>query len=129
MNQKAALSALEKLVMDYIWAHPRSSAAACRDGMASFRPLKENTIRTLLQRLETKGYVRHETEGRTFFYSAMEARTSIAAQAVRQVIDRFCGGSVEELLLGMVDHDIVDRQELQELSRKIAAAKKEKPRG
>src|SRR5688500_736613 len=51
MSRKA-LSGLEQLVMDYVWAHPRSSAAACRDGIAGSRPLKENTVRTLLQRLE-----------------------------------------------------------------------------
>jgi BlaI family penicillinase repressor len=124
MSRKA-LSALEQLVMDYVWAHPRTSASACRDGIAATRPLKENTVRTLLQRLEAKGYVRHDTDGRTFLYSAVEPRTSIAAQAVRQIIDRFCGGSVEELLAGMVAHDVVDRRELEEFSRKIAAKKKE----
>lgn len=88
------------------------------------RPLKETTVRTLFQRLETKGYVRHEVEGRTYVYRAVEARKNVAAQAVRQIVDRFCGGSLEEMLVGLVDNDMVSREELQHLARKIASKKR-----
>ena len=118
------LSDLEQLVMDYVWQHPDSTVAACRDGLASTRPLKETTVRTLFQRLETKGYVTHKLDGRTFLYRAAEARKNVAAQAVRQIVDRFCGGSLEELLVGLVDNDVVSRKELQQLARKIAAGKR-----
>jgi predicted transcriptional regulator len=47
-------------------------------------------------------------------------------RAVRQIIDRFCGGSVQELLVGMVENEILDRQELQELARKLATRKPSK---
>jgi hypothetical protein len=42
------------------------------------------------------------------------------------LIDRFCGGSVERLLIGMVDNNIVDQQELQRLAQRIAQRKSEK---
>ena len=126
MTQKP-LSGLEQLVMDYVWSHPRCTADACREGLvASSRLLKDSTVRTLLQRLETKGYVAHEVNGRTYEYEACRARESVAAHAVKQIIDRFCGGSVEELLVGMVDNDFVDRRELERLLRKIALKKKGK---
>jgi predicted transcriptional regulator len=121
------LSALEQLVMDYVWAHPDCTADACREALAaSSRELKESTVRTLLRRLEDKGYLTHQVEGRTYLYRAREARHTVAAQAVKQVMDRFWGGSVEQLLTGMVDNDFVDRKELERLAQKIAAKKKER---
>jgi BlaI family transcriptional regulator, penicillinase repressor len=121
------LSGLEQTLMDYIWSHAGCTAEACREALsANSRALKESTVRTLLHRLELKGYVTHEVEGRTYIYRAWQPRQSFAAQAVKQIVDRFCGGSVEQLLAGMVDNDVVDRAELERMVRKIASKKKER---
>jgi predicted transcriptional regulator len=82
--------------------------------------MKDSTIRTVLRRLEEKGYVRHEVEGRTFIYKAVDRRQNVAARAVKNIIDRFCGGSAEELVLGMVDNEVLDHRQLERLARKIA---------
>jgi len=117
---------VEQLVMDYVWTHGPSSAEACREALVSSRPMKDSTIRTVLRRLEEKGYVTHETEGRTFIYSASDARQNVAVRAVKGIIDRFCGGSAEQLLLGMVDNAVLNRKQLERLARKIAAKEGEK---
>jgi BlaI family penicillinase repressor len=85
--------------------------------------MKESTARTILKRLEDKGYARHRVEGRTNIYSGIEARANVAARAVERLIDRLYGGSVEELLVGMVDNEVVDSTELSNLARKIARRK------
>jgi BlaI family transcriptional regulator, penicillinase repressor len=106
--------------MDYIWTHGPSSAEACREGLASSRPMKDSTIRTVLRRLEEKGYVTHEIQGRTFIYKASDVRQNVAVRAVKGIIDRFCGGSAEQLVLGMVDNAVLNRKQLERLARKIA---------
>ena len=72
--------------------------------------MKDSTIRTVLRRLEAKGYVGHELEGRTFIYRAAEARENVAARAVKHIIDRFCDGSAEQLVMGMVDSECSGRK-------------------
>jgi BlaI family transcriptional regulator, penicillinase repressor len=114
------LGEVEQVVMDYVWQNGPCTAEACREAIAPERPMKESTIRTILRRLEAKGYVSHTLEGRTFIYRAAEARENVAVRAVKHIIDRFCDGSAEQLLLGMVDHDVVDRKDLERLARKIA---------
>jgi len=114
------LGEVEQSVMDYIWAHGPSTAEACREALASSRPMKDSTIRTVLRRLEEKGYLSHAVERRTFIYKAADARQNVAVRAVKSIIDRFCGGSAEELLLGMVDGDVLNRQQLERMARKIA---------
>ena len=88
-------------LMDHVWTHGPISAEACRKALRATWPMKDSTIRTVLRRLEEKGYVRHTVEGRAFLYRAAERRASVATRAVKHIIDRFCGGSAEELLIGM----------------------------
>jgi len=114
------LGEVEQSVMDYVWTNGPCTAEACREALASDRPMKESTIRTILRRLEAKGYVSHTLEGRTFIYRAAEARENVAVRAVKHIIDRFCDGSAEQLLLGMVDQDVLGRKDLERLARKIA---------
>ena len=123
---KKNLSNLEQLVMDVLWKRGSSTAEEVRLALEKKHFMKESTARTILKRLEDKGYVRHRVEGRTNIYSGMEERANVAARAVQRVLDKLYGGSVEELLVGMVDNEVVDGQELANLARKIARRKSEK---
>jgi BlaI family transcriptional regulator, penicillinase repressor len=117
---KKNLSNLEHLVMDVLWKRGPSTAEEVRVALEKRHFMKESTARTILKRLEDKGYARHRVEGRTNIYSGVEPRGNVAARAVQRVIDKLYGGSVEELLVGMVDNEVVDSQELATLARKIA---------
>ena len=121
MFNTRTLSRLEQTIMDFVWSKPSVTAESVREGID--RPLKDSTVRTVLRRLEEKGFVQHEVDGRTYVYRATGARTHAAASAVRQIIDRFCGGSVEQLLLGLVDNEVLDSKQLQRLAAKIAERK------
>jgi predicted transcriptional regulator len=120
------LSRLEHLVMDVIWQRGPATAEDVRETLVDRHPMKESTVRTVLKRLEEKGYLTHSVEGRTHIYRGVESPQTLAAKAVRQIIDRFCGGSVEQLLLGMVSNDVIDQRELERLSKAIA---RRKPKG
>lgn len=120
-HQITDLGDLEREVLELVWKHHPVSADTVQKQLA--RPLKESTVRTVLKRLEEKGYLTHTTENRTFLYSATQTRMNAAARAVKGIADRFCNGSVEDVLVGLVDAEIVDRRELQRLAEKIAKAK------
>ncbi len=122
-KKKPALSNLENKVMGIVWEHGQVTAELVRTELAEAQPMKDSTVRTILRRLEEKGYVRHTTEGRTYVYSPTVASQNVAADAVGGIIERFCNGSVEDLLVGMVDRNVVSPAELQELAKRIAADK------
>jgi predicted transcriptional regulator len=79
------------------------------------RDLKEPTVRTILRRLEQKDYLTHRVEGRAYIYTPKESASSLAARAVRQIIDRFCRGSLDQLVSGMVDSEMLSDEELAKL--------------
>ena len=118
-------SALEQLVMEFLWANGPSSSEAIRQGLQKRHPMKEATARTILRRLETKGYVTHVEEGRTFIYSSVQPQ-NVAIRAIRQIIDRFWGGSPQALVAGMVEHEVIDPAELEECSKKLQRLQRQK---
>ena len=124
-KKQPALSPLENAVMQIVWDDQPLSAEVVREKMDKTHGLKASTVRTLLRRLEDKGYVTHEVEGRTYIYRSVVKQTNVAASAVRSIVDRFCAGSVEDLLVGLVDDKQISPERLQELANRIAAAEAE----
>jgi BlaI family transcriptional regulator, penicillinase repressor len=115
------LGDLERDVMQLVWTGGPLTSEAVRERLS--RPLKESTVRTVLRRLEDKGFVTHSVQGRTYVFQAAEARREVAARAVRRIADWLCNGSVEEVLIGMVDTDVLDSAQLQRFADKIGKAK------
>jgi BlaI family penicillinase repressor len=118
---RKTLGGLEQRVLEFLWNNPRSASETVRLSIGQDPPLTDSTIRTVLRRLEEKGYVRHAVEGRQYFYSPAGRPRRAAAEAVRDILKRFCRGSLEELLTGMVDHRIIRPAELRRLADKIAS--------
>ena len=121
---RAPLTDLEHDVMQAIWESGPSAVDAVHKIVTRKRTLKEATIRTVLRRLEQKGYLTHEAEGRAYIYRTVEPRHGLAARAVRQIIDRFCSGSVEELVSGMVDAKLLTKAELTALEELVRQRRK-----
>jgi BlaI family penicillinase repressor len=129
-KKKSQLSGLESAVMDVVWAKGLVTSEAVRIELEKTQQLKDSTVRTILRRLEEKGYVEHDVDGRTYVYRPRVESQHVATDAVRGIIDRFCGGSVENLLVGMVDGKMLSPGKLKQLANKIADAEaNEKKKG
>ncbi len=124
-EKRPPLSPLENAVMQVVWDGQPMTAEDVRERMEQTHRLKASTVRTLLRRLEAKGYVTHDVEGRTYIYRATLKQTNVAASAVRSIVDKFCAGSVENLLVGLVDDRLISSERLQLLANQIAAAEEE----
>jgi BlaI family transcriptional regulator, penicillinase repressor len=114
---RAPLTDLENEVMQVVWDRGPCAVEAVYEVVSRNRQLKETSVRTILRRLEQKGYLRHEEQGRAYVYRAAEPARSLAARAVRQIIDRLCKGSVEELVSGMVEAKVLSKGELDRLEQ------------
>jgi len=117
------LTELHQAILEFLWTHGPANAEEVREAIRPRHPLKDSSVRTLLRRLEARGYVNHRLDGKTFVYRAEQPPQSLAARAVRQIIDRFCAGSVEQFLTGIVDEKIVSVQELERLTQKVRRTK------
>src|SRR2546428_7434431 len=113
------LTDLQQAILEFIWSTGRATAEEVREALRPRHILKDPTVRTLLRRLEARGYLSHRVEGKVFVYRAQVPQQSVAARAVQHIIDRFCSGSVEQFLAGMVDERVLSIEEIQRLARKV----------
>jgi BlaI family transcriptional regulator, penicillinase repressor len=128
-HDPAELGELERSVLQLLWQHGTLSAERVREELdQQDRSLKDSTVRTVLRRLEEKGYLTHVTDNRTFLYSPAEPAPMVAGRAVKRILEWFCEGSVEQLLVGMVDSSVLDSKELKRLAERIATAQMESQR-
>ena len=116
---KRPLTDLQQAILDFIWAKGAVTSEEVREGLLPRHPLKDSSVRTLLRRLEERGYLAHKAEGKVFVYRAKVRARSVAARAVRHIIDRFCAGSAEQFLVGMVDENVLSMDEIRRLAKKV----------
>jgi BlaI family transcriptional regulator, penicillinase repressor len=117
------LTELQQAILDFLWKQGPASADQVREAIRPRHVLKDASVRTLLRRLEARGYLTHSLDGKVFIYEATAARQNVAARAARLLIDRFWGGSAEQFLLGMVDEKVLTAAELRRLVKKVEGRK------
>jgi predicted transcriptional regulator len=118
------LTALQQAIVDFVWSRGPSTAEEVRQALVPEHRLKDASVRTLLRRLESRGYLTHSVDGKVFRYEAVVGTQTVAANAVRNLIDRFWSGSIEKFLVGLVDEDVLSPAELERLARKVKAQRK-----
>jgi predicted transcriptional regulator len=122
-HRNRPLTELQQTIVDFVWREKSATAEQVREGLAPRFRLKDSTIRTLLRRLEERGYLTHRVDGKVFVYEAAVPPRSLAARAVQQIIERFWAGSAEQFLAGMVDEKVLTPAQIRRLAGKVRKAK------
>ncbi len=129
-NDRSALpdlSQAQRAIMEIIWERGESSAQEIREVLAPRRDLAKNTVRTMLERMEEKGWLTHREVGRTYLYQAAQPRQASIGQKVWEVVEDLCGGSPEELMSALLDYRGLTAQELKRIRAMLDAAKSNRP--
>jgi predicted transcriptional regulator len=72
--------------------------------------------------MEEKGLIRHRASGRTFIYEPIHSRDRVAARFLHRVFD----GALDQVVLSLLQAKSPSEQELRELEKMIASARKRK---
>lgn len=100
---RISLAEREAQLMDVLWDHGPSTVtevqARLRDELAY------TTVLTVLRKLEAKGYVGHEEEGRAHRYHALIERTAAQQGALEALVSRLFKGSRDALLMHLVSRE------------------------
>ena len=99
----------EHELMEILWERGSATVAEVREIIAD--ELARNTVLTFLRRLEDKGYVRHEEEGRAHRYYPTVAREQATESALARLTRTLFRGSRELLLTHLVsDRDLPEAE-------------------
>jgi predicted transcriptional regulator len=87
--------------------------------------ISNSAIRTHLRLLAAKGYVTHREDGPRFVYLPTQPKNSAAISALRQVVQTFFGGSVEQTVTTLLSESDIQLppEELDRLAASIEVAR------
>lgn len=102
-------------VMRLLWEHGEMKPAQIQDIYPE--PIKNSALRSYLTILVDKGHIRRRKEGKAYFYQAITRQQSVFSATLRELLDTFCGGSAQALLLNLIRSEELSEEELLELKR------------
>lgn len=115
----------ERQIIETVYALGRATVA---DVLARLPdPPSYSTVRAMLGRLEDKGYLSHEQDGPRYVYVPAVPAERARSTALRQVVNVFFGGSVEQAVMALVnspDGQLPDER-LEALADRIRQAREE----
>jgi predicted transcriptional regulator len=76
----------------------------------------------MLRKLEAKGYVGHEEEGRAHRYHALIERTAAQDGALKSLVSRLFKGSSDALLLHLVEREKLSAEQVQRIEEQLRKA-------
>ncbi len=120
------LSPAQQEIMEIIWMHGELSASQTRAILSEKRDVARNTVRTLLERMAEKGWLKFRRDGRTFFYAAARPRQTSIGERVVDVVDHVCGGSPEAVVTALLDYRGLTREELSRIREMLDNAQARK---
>ena len=119
------LTRREREIMNALFAlGNRAAAEEIRARLTD--PPGDSSVRVMLARLESKGYLRHQRDGLRFVYSATISPAAAKRTALRHMLEMFFGGSVKQMMTALVREESWSDHDLGALRAEIDRARKER---
>ena len=114
------LTAKEEEVMEQIW---QLGACTPKEVLARYDEPKPhiNTIATMFQMLEKKGYLTHRQQGRGYIYEPVVAQNDYGKSKFSSFVERYFDNNYTKMVKTLVCEEKVSREELLEFLNDLKA--------
>lgn len=113
------ISTAESLVMEALWRSSPRTAEQIAAEVASGQDWTEATVKSLLNRLLTKGAVAADKDGRRYLYRPLLARADYVHAESRGLVDRLFEGRLAPLVAHFSQRERLSADDVAELKRLI----------
>lgn len=118
------LGARERQIMEVVYRLGRGSVREVLDALPD--SLHYSTVRTMLNKLEEKGRLRHVEEGRRYVYIPTTPKKETQRNALRRIVRNLFDGSTARTMASLLDLDEeLSEQEIAEIEAQIEALRRE----
>ena len=120
---KTELSNGEWVLMKVLWESAPQTIAQLTKAVKDTTGWNKHTIIPMLSRMETKGVVRHESNGRAKIFFPVLQREDAVRQETSHFLEKVFDGRIGGLLNAMVDRHSLTQEDLDDLSAILKKAK------
>ena len=110
-----ALARSEWTLMEALWVRRRATAGALQADLETSQDWAYSTVKTMLDRLVEKGYVKARRVGNVYEYSPRIRRSAVVSRTIDDVADRVMAGSVTPLIHRLVEKHPLSPGDIEEL--------------
>ena len=118
------LTPLELEIMHVLWETGPANVQTVQQKLP--RELAYTTVQTMLNILHRKGKVKRTLKERAYFYRPAVSRSQVVRQAVSDLVEHLFGGSVESLVMSLVETRHLDAEKLTRLNRLVKKSEEER---
>ena len=115
----SAVSPAESEILQLVWRLGAATVQDVCDALSEKRAVTYATMQTLLRRLEKKGYVKHEVQGKAHLFLPAVKREDVIKRTVGDFVDRLFGGDPVPLLMHLADHSKLKGEDIKRLKKLI----------
>lgn len=113
------ISAAESQVMEALWRASPMTADQITAEVAEGQAWTEATVKSLLNRLLTKGAIAADRDGRRYLYRPLTARSDYVHAESRGLVDRLFEGRLAPLVAHFSARETLSQEDIAELKRLI----------
>jgi BlaI family transcriptional regulator, penicillinase repressor len=113
------ISEAESVVMTELWRRGEATADELTAVLGPQQAWQESTVKTLINRLLTKGAITAEREGRRYRYRPLLQQDAWVLEESSSLVDRLFGGQVAPLVAHFSEHGKLSRDDIAALRRLI----------
>jgi BlaI family penicillinase repressor len=114
------LTPLELEIMHVLWETGPANVQTVQQKLK--RDLAYTTVQTMLNILHKKGKAKRTLKDRAYFYKPAVSRKQVVSKHVTDVVDRLFGGSVESLVMSLLETKHLTPEKLARLQKLISQA-------
>jgi predicted transcriptional regulator len=126
-NKQPDLSRSEWLLMNICWRGRKLTARQVYDEVAARRDWEYQTVKTMLDRLVQKRYLRREKLGPLCLYQPVTPRTKAVGGAIESFVDTVLDNTLGSLFVHLAKGRKLKPEELEELKRLVAECEETDP--
>jgi predicted transcriptional regulator len=117
------LTPQELEIMKLVWQRETATVRDIYEALLAHRKVAYTSVMTMMNILETKGYLKKRRQDRAFIYRPAQPKSQVIGGMIREFIDRVFNGSAEPLLVHLVKARHIREKDLQKIVRMIEETK------
>ena len=117
------LTPLELEIMKVLWETGAANVQTVQQQLE--RELAYTTVQTMLNILHRKGKVKRTLKDRAYFYKPTVSRRQVVRQTVNDLVEHLFGGSVENLVMSLVETKHLTPEKIDRLNTLLKEAEGE----
>ena len=129
MDEPVVLSDLQITLMRVLWQRQAATTAQVVQDMRVTRPIAHTTVATLLTRLEKRGLVAAERQGRELSYSALVSESAVRQSMVSSMLSNLFEGQASALLSHLLKREEIKPADLERMRELLASQGAKKSKG